>query len=49
MGFVSLYPSKRTRLTVFSKHRPDAEPDIQSFYHSDTFQKVKLLLFYLIR
>lgn len=32
--------------TVFSKHRPDAEPDIQSFYHSDTFHPtVKSWLF----
>jgi hypothetical protein len=23
--------------TVFSQHAPDAEPDVQSFYHSDTF------------
>jgi len=32
--------------TVFSKHRPEAEPDIQSFYHSDTFHPtVKSWLF----
>jgi hypothetical protein len=32
--------------TVFSRHRPEAEPDIQSFYHSDTFHPtVKSWLF----
>jgi hypothetical protein len=33
--------------TVFSKHRPDAEPDIQSFYHSDTFHPTVKSWFFL--